>query len=60
MSAAQRQAVSERMKRYWAARRQEAGAGTAEGETAGEAKSPAAKPAKRRRARRARKQARKK
>jgi hypothetical protein len=42
MSAAQRKAVSERMRKYWAARREGAGGGT----SAGSAKSGAAKPAK--------------
>ena len=42
MSAAQRKAVSERMRKYWAARRESAGGAT----SAGSAKSAAAKPAK--------------
>ena len=42
MSAAQRKAVSERMRKYWAARRESAGGAT----SAGNAKAKAARPAK--------------
>lgn len=50
MSAAQRKAVSERMRKYWAARREGAGGAT----SAGSAKTEAARPAKTAAAKRAR------
>ena len=47
MSAAQRKAVSERMRKYWAARRESAGGATSAGATsAGSAKAKAARPAR--------------
>jgi hypothetical protein len=50
MSAAQRKAVSERMRKYWAARRESAGGAT----SAGSAKAGAARPARTAKAARAR------